>query len=174
MRTSDSDAESTRTQGSRGHALVEVSLIAPVLIFLLFGMIDYGRALRTRHAITSLSREAANLGSRGTSFDDAIQATLISSGSLDLGTNGYVILTAVTRESNGTLKITQQDSGGGQAHTSKIGVLGGTSVVVPANVPLVNQTLYVAEVFVAFGPATPIGVLIGKTFPSSLYDVAYF
>jgi Flp pilus assembly protein TadG len=64
----------TLSSPRRGGAIVELALVAVALFVLLFGMIDYGRALLARHAITSLSREAANLESRGTTFADTLQA----------------------------------------------------------------------------------------------------
>ncbi len=159
---------------SRGGAIVELALVAVALFVLVFGMVDYGRALLARHAITSLSREAANLASRGTSFADTLQATLQSSGSLDLSTNGFVILSAVTRDENGVLRVVRQESAGGRPAPSRIGTVGGGLVVVPNGVPLPGQTLYVSEVSVDFTEVTPISSLIGVRIPSSLYDVAYF
>jgi hypothetical protein len=165
----------TRARRGRGSALLELALVAPILVFLLFGMIDFGRALLARHAITSLSREAANLESRGTTFPDTLQAILQSSGSLDLAGHGYVVLTAVTRDGNGNLRITQQEAAGGHPAPSRVGTLGGGPVTLPnSGVPLVNQTLYVAEVFLDFAPVTPIGSMLGSTLPSSWYDVAFF
>ena len=157
-----------------GGAIVELALVAVALFVLLFGMVDYGRALLARHLITSLSREAANLVSRGTSFADTLQATLQSSGSLDLATNGCVILSAVTRDENGVLRVIRQESAGGRPTPSRIGTVGGGLVVIPPGVPLPGQTLWVSEVTTGFTEVTPISNLIGVRIPSTLYDVAYF
>lgn len=158
-----------------GGALVELAMVAVVLLLLLYGMIDFGRALLARHAITSLSREAANLESRGTTLGDTLEATLQSSGPLDLAHHGFVILTAVARDSRGNLTITAQQSAGGRPARSRIGTIGGGPIQLPNDgVPLRGQTLYVAEVFVDFAPVTPVGSWIGTRFPSSLYDVAFF
>lgn len=161
--------------GLAGAAMVELAILVVVLFFLLYGMIDFGRALLARHAITSLSREAANLESRGTTMADTLQATLQSSGSLDLADHGFVILTAVARDRNGNLTITDQQSAGGRPATSRIGTIGGGGVSLPNDgVPLPGQILYVAEVFLDFSPVTPIGRWIGSTLPASIYDVAFF
>jgi len=158
----------------RGGAIVELALVAVALFVLLFGMIDYGRALLARHAITSLSREAANLESRGTTFDETLDATLQSSGSLDLAVHGFVILTAIARDENGVVRIVRQESRGGQPVPSRIGTLGGGSVAIPNGVPLPGQILYAAEVSIEFTAITPVANLIGVRIPSSLYDVAFF
>jgi hypothetical protein len=158
----------------RGGAIVELALVAVAIFVLLFGMIDYGRALLARHAITSLSREAANLESRGTTFADTLDATIQSSGSLDLRANGFVILTAITRDEDGVARIVRQQSAGGRPMPSRIGSLGGASVSIPNGVPLPGQTLYAAEVSVDFTAITPVANLIGVRMPPSLYDVAFF
>jgi hypothetical protein len=174
MRISSRSKRSFLT-GLAGGAMVELAIVVVALFFLLYGMIDFGRALLARHAITSLSREAANLESRGTSFADTLQATLQSSGSLDLGNHGFVILTSVARDTNGNLTITDQQSAGGRPSTSRIGTLGGGGVSLPNDgVPLRGQVLYVAEIFLDFTSVTPIGTWIGTDLPSSLYDVAFF
>jgi hypothetical protein len=165
----------SRCSARAGGALVELAIVVVAVFFLLYGMIDFGRALLARHAITSLSREAANLESRGTSFADTLQATLQSSGSLDLAHHGFVILTSVARDASGNLTITDQQSAGGRPATSQIGTLGGGAVSLPNDgVPLRGQILYVAEIFLDFTPVTPIGTWIGSGLPSSLYDVAFF
>ena len=166
----------TRSASRRaGSGVVELAIASFLLLLLLFGIIDFGRALLARHAITSLAREAANLESRGTPMADALQATLVSSGSIDLARNGYVILTTVERERNGRLRVSRQVAGGGVPASSRVGAPGSPDVELPnPGVPMPGQTLYVAEIFVRFAPVTPVAGLIGASLPSSLYDVAYF
>src|SRR5689334_6984144 len=62
----------TRFRQCSGQALVEFALISLVLITLLFGLIDFGRAILVRQVMVNLSREGANLASRGTSFPDTL------------------------------------------------------------------------------------------------------
>jgi hypothetical protein len=164
--------------GRRGAAIVEVAFVAVALTFLLFAMIEFGRALLARHAITSLSREAANLIARGTTLPATLQAMLATSDSTDLVQDGYVILTTVTRDSNNILLITEQVSGGGQPAASRIGTASSSGVNLPGGpqggVPLQGQTLYIAEIFIDFAPVTPIATILDLVMPSTLYDVACF
>jgi Flp pilus assembly protein TadG len=164
-----------RSRARRGSAVVELAISALFLLLMVFGVIDFGRALLMRHAITSMSREAANLESRGTPMSTTLQATIDTSGAANLGVNGYVILTAVERDQRGRLSITKQLAGGGIPQASRVGIPGSADVTLPnTGVPLRGQTLYVAEIFVRFSPVTPIGNLIDATLPPMLYDVAYF
>lgn len=51
-----------RGKGERGQAIVEFALVLPLLLILLFGVIDFGRALQTYITVNNASREGARLG----------------------------------------------------------------------------------------------------------------
>jgi Flp pilus assembly protein TadG len=56
----------TRLRSNRGQSLVELSIIAPLLITLGFGVIEAGNIINSYLVLTHLTREAANLVSRET------------------------------------------------------------------------------------------------------------
>ena len=49
----------------RGVAAVEAALLLPLLMLLLFGMVDAARALQANIIMTNIGREGANLVARG-------------------------------------------------------------------------------------------------------------
>ena len=51
----------------RGAAAVEFALLLPVLLLLLFGIIDFGRALNAQITLTQAAREGARLAALGQS-----------------------------------------------------------------------------------------------------------
>jgi Flp pilus assembly protein TadG len=51
----------------RGSAAVEFALLLPVLLLLLFGIIDFGRALNAQITLTQAAREGARLAALGQS-----------------------------------------------------------------------------------------------------------
>jgi len=157
-----------------GQALVEFALVCLLLFVFLFAIIDFSRALLLQQTLASVSREGANLASRGTSLPDTLQAVVTSAQPLDLDTKGYVILTAVSADANGNLSITAQQSRGGSSASSRIGSLGGGANLPVQGLPSPNQTLYVAEVFAGYTPITPLGAILGAAMPSVLYEVAFF
>ena len=55
----------TRNRGDRGQALVELALIAPILIILMLGVIDYGRVYFAYISVTNGARIGADYAAAG-------------------------------------------------------------------------------------------------------------
>lgn len=172
-----------RLRNCSGQALVEFTFVAIILLLMIFGLIDFCRAISIRQVITSLSREGSNLASRNTSLSNAVEAVIASANPLNITTSGRVIITAVKNVDGTTFTITDQLSKGGipaSSAPSKIGCCisnapnSGWIPSTPMQVPQVNKTIYVTEVFYSYQAITPIGKLLNFTLPSQLYDVAYF
>ena len=159
-----------------GQAVLEFMFTFLILMVLLFGLIDFGRALLMRLVMSNLSREAANLTSRGTSLSDAMTSLLNSASPLDVNAKGYVVLTEVGRDTNGIPVVVQQLTAGGQTTHSHIGDGIGAAAVIPRpdELPATNRNLFVAEVFYRFDSITPVGNLLGFNTVPMLYDAAFF
>src|ERR1019366_5467942 len=112
----------SRSRERSGQALIEFMFVAFILLFMLFGMIDFCRAISTRQVLINLSREAANLAARGTgstadeSISNALSSVIAGAAPLSIATNGLVIITAVFN-SNGTFLVTNQISEGGLSNS---------------------------------------------------------
>ncbi len=84
----------------RGIAAVEFALLLPILLMLLFGMIDAARALQANIIVVNISREGANLVARGkvqleTGSQDIIYALMASAPPLNVNQRGQVYITRV-------------------------------------------------------------------------------
>ena len=174
----------SRSRDRSGQALIEFMFVAFILLFMLFGMIDFCRAISTRQVLINLSREGANLAARGTgstadaSMSNAISAVFDGSAPLNMATNGLVIITAVFNN-NGAYVVTNQVIEGGLSNSvSKVAPNGlGSTPNMPATavpIPQSNQTMFVSEVFYSYKPATPIGKLLNFNMTNALYDAAFF
>jgi len=51
-----------RWRSERGAELIEFALIAPILIFIIAGIVDFGMMFRTFEAVTNAAREGARVG----------------------------------------------------------------------------------------------------------------
>jgi Flp pilus assembly protein TadG len=60
----------------RGQALVELALILPIMLLLLLGMIDFGRAYLAGVALQGAAREGARLAMDPAQSDTAVQARI--------------------------------------------------------------------------------------------------
>jgi Flp pilus assembly protein TadG len=175
----------SKSRERSGQALIEFMFVGFILLFMLFGMIDFCRAISTRQVLINLSREGANLAARGTgstadaSISNAISAVIAGAAPLSISTNGLVIITAVLN-SNGNYVVTNQIKEGALSNSapSKVAPNGiGSTPTMPATavqIPQTNQTMFVSEVFYKYKAATPIGQLLNFNMTNTLYDAAYF
>jgi Flp pilus assembly protein TadG len=89
-----------RPQGRRGATAVEFALIAPVLFAVLFGIIDFGRAMMSLDLLAHAARGGARVGVLANKSTDDIKAA--ANAALDAGgidhTNASI---AVTVNGNG-------------------------------------------------------------------------
>jgi Flp pilus assembly protein TadG len=158
--------------GQSGQAVVEYAVSAILMATLVFGVIDFSRAIYQQEVITNLAGEGANLASRGTALSDTATAVIADS-DLNLSSNGKVIVTAAYNNAT-AVKVTAQTSQGSLSANSKVGSVNGTATLPSGAMPQSSQTVYVTEVFYAFQPITPIGKLIQTVLPVQLYDAAYY
>jgi hypothetical protein len=166
-----------RPSRSRGIAVVEFAIILPIMLILMFLIIEFGRAILTRQVMLNISREAANLSARGTSMSDAATAAQLSASPLDLKTNGYVIISKVFPNAAGVPIIIDRFSAGGRPRPSKIGNgIGGIANLPPTNVPIPpsGQDLFVCEVFYLSDTITPLTQLMNVQIGDTFYDAAFF
>jgi Flp pilus assembly protein TadG len=62
----------------RGAATVEFAIVAPILFLLVFGMIEYGRALQVKQVLTNTAREGArHFADEGATAEDAEETVAV-------------------------------------------------------------------------------------------------
>ncbi len=167
----------TKTRGhrrfERGQGLVELTLILPVLLTLTFGVLELGMLLDVSHSISGLTREGANLASRGGSLDSVLFVTERNGVSIGLRNGGGVIASEVEVQ-GGVPTVVDQVATAGYTTLSRLGLLGAQAT------PLVGQGLgdgrfyYVVEVFAPYHPFTPLDAFLNAVVPDTLYDRTVF
>jgi Flp pilus assembly protein TadG len=76
---------------SRGAILVEFALIFPILIALIFGIVDFGRAYDAKQALTHATREAVREYAVSQDQSDGEAAFWQAVGSLDAGSAAVTV-----------------------------------------------------------------------------------
>ena len=71
-------------KNNRGQALVEMALILPVLLLIIFGIIEFGRIFNAHITLTHASREGARAGALGGSNTEIVEIVKGSSYPLDI------------------------------------------------------------------------------------------
>lgn len=172
-----------------GQALIELAISALVLLTLVFGVIDFSRAIYYVQVMKNLTAEGSSMSSRGTSLPTTAATVITDAGTnLSLTTRGCVITTSVlkttTSVAGSTYTVTGQSAQGScSGISSKIGCFPPPSSCGTATLPTEaaaalqdGSTLYITEIYYTFNPVTPIGSLLNNTsiLPSQLYDAAYY
>jgi Flp pilus assembly protein TadG len=173
-------------RGKSGQALIEFTGVTVFLLVLIFGAIDFCRAIYLRQVLVNLSRETANLEARGsgtTTMDimtNALNAAIQEALPLALNSStGMVIVTAVTNFGSHVTISQQYKSGTLAGASSRIGSTTnvGNTATMPSTAKSIlpaNRTVYVAEIYYKFIPITPVGNFIKAILPKQFYDAAFF
>jgi Flp pilus assembly protein TadG len=157
----------------RGQDLVEFVLTLPLLLIMAFGILELGSLLDIGLSISGLSREGANIASRGASLDSVVQVTVANGSSWNLASAGTVIASQITVQ-GGVPTVTDQRSGGGLGATSRVGVDGTATIAYQGGGLIDGQIYYVVEIFLPYQPFTPLSRLVGSMVPDTLYDRTLF
>src|SRR5262245_27176207 len=62
----------------RGQSLIELTLITPLMLLLVFGVVEVGSVISTYLTLSHTTREGANLTSRGTDPNTALDAIILA------------------------------------------------------------------------------------------------
>jgi len=142
----------------RGVSALEFALVAPFLVLLAVGTIEFGRLILLTQKLQNSSFMFADLAARGKSLSEGqLDDIFLAIGSLmkpfDLADGGAAVITSVTAGKAGTAGVNWQRAGAGTLPvTSLIGHAGG-SATLPVDLKLAEgETLIVTAVFYDFEP----------------------
>jgi hypothetical protein len=161
--------------GKKGIAALELALILPILLVLVFGIIDFGRLIRARLIITNVSREGGSMASRSVSSPNDvlnILTMLQASGTpLDLNGSGRIYVSKIKAGTSITtpdpsIDTSLSKSRGSLGYPSRIGggpPLGLSEALYqhlefegpPQNTSDIAE-VWVVEVYYKYKPITPL------------------
>ena len=172
-------------RSKKGQSLIELTLFFPLMLVLVYGVVEIGQIISTYLTLTHTTREGANLSSRGTPPDTALDAIIAAANPTIRNDNleQWRIIYSEIIQRPGipcpptpcTYEIDAQIIRGNFAHSSKIGGVG--TDVTPSNLPGITnvgpgQTFKVIEVFYDYGPN--VITFIGNNMDKTFYDRTIF
>lgn len=172
----------------KGQSLIELTLIAPLMIFLAYGAIEVGSVISTYLTMSHTSREGANLASRGTTPTQTLDAIVAASSTTFRSSNQAnwkIIYSKLVQDTTipcpdppntpCTYRIDSQMPRGLLVKNSKLSANGAVNDIV--TIPGINgvkagQTFHVIEVFFDYAPS--IVTFVGKGINTDFYDRTIF
>lgn len=168
-----------------GQALVELTLGLPLLLLLLLGAIEFSNMIYNHLVLTHLTREGANLTSRGTDPDVALD-TVISVAKpviqIDSPDQWKVVYSQIGQDpavpcppTPCVYRVDEQLSRGGLEQGSRIGSVGARVEIPGIDNIGPGQAFHAVEVFYDYGPSrlTSIENLLG-TIGETFYERTIF
>jgi Flp pilus assembly protein TadG len=158
----------------RGQALVEFALLVPVLLLLLCGVIEIGRMLETNHIMSALTREGANLASRGATMQEALNILRTNQQASGLGNVGGAVVSRLLVDQNGIPVVEAQISTLGYENASMVAPQDSVADAYTSAGLTSGYRYYVVELFIPYTPITPLSNFMAGFIPESLYDRSLF
>lgn len=156
-----------------GQELVEFAIIMPILLTVVFGIIEFGRAYDIDQSITALGREAANIAARGTPIDTVLAVTMINGSGIALNERGGAVISRVTVEDRGPV-VMEQVASPSFVGRSRLGTVGSPVPALDREGQREGAAFYVVEIFYGYEAVTPLAKLVGRVVPDTIYDRAIF
>jgi Flp pilus assembly protein TadG len=162
-----------------GIAALELAMILPLLVMMVFWIIDYGRMIQARTIVANVSREGGSLASRGIGSGTTLLSMLQASGTpLNLSTYGKIYITRIAAgisagSPNPFIDTAQRWSTGSLAVASAVGSslprLGLSQTLyghltyrgTPQNTSDIAE-IWVVEVYYLYRPVTPLARFVGN------------
>lgn len=158
---------------TRGQAVAEFAIVLPLMLFLFLGMVEVGNVLAVSHTLSKLSREGANIASRGTSLDTVLTVVQTNGGDLRFARRGGSVVSRVEVRSDGPVILDQVATPGFEDY-SRLGAVGNSPVSFASYGLQSGNTHYVVEVFYRYEPITPFARLFESALPDPIYERAVF
>jgi len=150
----------------QGVAAVELAIMLPLMLVLVLGTWEIGRALLLQMRIGASAAQLGGLVTREATLtratlQDLFAAAPVLTGGTDLGAHGVMVVTAVTGDDQGRGRVAWQEYGAGSLKTgSRVGKPGAYAKLPDGMTITADETLIVVEVF--FNDASSMNMLLGQ------------
>lgn len=172
------------TRSKQGQSLIELTLVFPLLLALVYGAIEIGAVISTYLTLTHTTREGANLASRGTNANLALDAVVTAAAPTLRNDNlgqWRIIYSQIVQDSSVpclpgqpcTYKVGSQIIRGALPETTKIGRVSSQVTIPGIDSVGPGQTFHAFELYYDYGPN--VITYVGKSLADKIfYDRTIF
>ena len=153
---------------------MEFALLVPVLLLLLCGVIEVGRLLETSHIMSALTREGANLASRGATMQEALDMTRSNQSASGLGNVGGAVISRILVDTAGVPHVEEQLSTSGYSEATLVALSDSVATAYTESGLRDGYRYFVVELFIPYDPITPLSNFMADFVPETLYDRSLF
>ena len=157
----------------RGQDVVELTILLPLLLLIVFGIIEFGSLIDSQHAMSYLTREGANIASRGAPLGDVLTVMLENGSEIGLDERGGVIVTRVRVEES-VPEVVAQVASNGYVGASRLGGPGDQIASLLGGSLGEGSSVHVVEIFYLRPMLTPFANFFSGTVPEPMYDRSVF
>lgn len=161
------------TRDERGQDIAELTILLPLLLVIVFGIIEFGSIIDSQHAMSYLTREGANIASRGASLDQVLTVTLENGSEMRLDERGGVVVTRV-RVEDSMPEVVEQLATSGYGGASRLGGPGDQIATLLGGSLGEGTSVHVVEVFYQRPTLTPFANFFSGSVPETMYDRSVF
>lgn len=155
----------------RGQSLAELAISLPILLVVFMGMVELSHAYDMVHGLGSISRESANIASRGSTLAEARSVALTNGQDLGVPSRGGVVVSRI-EYGGGTPRVVEQLTTSGYA--SRLGAQNQPVSTLSSAAFSTGTEVFAVEVFLQYEAITPIGRWLDPLIPDVLYERAVF
>lgn len=151
----------------RGVSAVEFALIAPVMITLFVGAVEFGHALTIDRRITAIASATGDLTAQVEEVDDSAVQDIFKASSEIIKPYSEstlsIVLSNIIADADGNTTVQWSDAHNGSDRSD------GSSITLPAGLVQPNQCVVLAEVSYDYNPAVGQFLVGGITMKDSFY-----
>lgn len=148
-------------------------MVTPLLLIVTFGIVEFGSMLDSRQAIAHLTREGANIASRGAPLDTVLYVTMQNGEEINLSARGGAVASRVLMI-GGAPTIEEQIFSPGYGSASLFGSEGDEATEMASAGLADGASVYVLEIFYSRPTWTPLMSFFSGNLPDVIYDRAVF
>ena len=152
---------------------MEVAVVAPFLLLILLGLIESGNSLAINHKMAVLTREGANIASRGTVLTETLNVVMASGDEIELTENGGAVITRIVVV-DGDPVVDAQEAYPGYEGSSRLGLPDSTVVALEGLNVVEGQVFHAVEIIYKYKALTPVAGVLPDGWTEEIYERAIF